>query len=231
MKLLLLLTALAGLANADNLTFSVLQSPVPQSASAPCIICGTTQAHNPATFGYNNFDTTGHTEQLTLFSTNLFASLGNGIEDSLLNNYTAGEIDGVLGLNLFTFGVAVDVNSAEGGNPPTIMQLQSFQLLDLTTASIVFSLNGPIAMPDIRPGNGMGDYLISGFDLSGISAGDRLAFRAQFTGATDGPDSFYIVATPNIPSAVPEPGSWLLLATSAIVVGLALRRKYSSQRL
>ncbi len=224
-RLLLICMALALPALADNLTFSVLQNPVPQSASSPCIICGTTQAHNPPTFGYNNFDTTGHTEQLTLFSTNLFATLGDGVEDSLLNNYTAGEIDGVLGLNLFTFGVAVDVNSAEGGNPPTIMQLQSFQLLDLTTASVIFSLTGPIAMPDIRPGNGMGDYLISGFDLSGITAGDRLAFRAVFSGATDGPDSFYIVAQPNI-GEVPEPSSWVLLGTCAMIAGIGLRNKF-----
>jgi hypothetical protein len=229
MKLLLTMAMLVGIAQADNLTFSVLPNPVPQSASTPCIICGTTQAHNPPTFGYNNFDTTGHTGTLTLFSTNLFATLGDGVEDTLANNYTASEIVGVLAQH-FDFGVAIDVNSAEGGNPPTIMQLESFQLLDLTTLSVISSLSGPISMPDINPGNGMGDYLISGFNLTGVNAGDRLAFRAVFTGATDGPDSFYLVAQPTV-SAVPEPGSWLLLASLVGITGLVGKLKLNSPRL
>ena len=78
-------------------------------------------------------------------------------------------------------------------------------------------------MPDIRPGNGMGDYLISGFNLTGVNAGDRLAFRAQFSGATDGPDSFYLVAQPAIP-AVPEPSAWILLGSIATVL-LAYRKR------
>lgn len=198
------------------LTIAPLANPVPQSISEPCIICGTTQAHNPATFGYNNFDTTGNTSSLTLFSTNLFESLGNNIEESLANNYSVGEIIGVLG-NHISFGVAIDVNSAEGGHPPTIMQLESFQLIDLTTQMILFNISGPIPIPDIRPGNGFGDYLISGFNLTGDNIGDRVVFRAQFSGATDGPDSFYLVAAPQA-SEVPEVSSGIMLITGLFMI-------------
>ena len=41
---------------------------VPQSISDPCIICATTQAHNPAGFGYNNFNSTGNDSSFNLFS-------------------------------------------------------------------------------------------------------------------------------------------------------------------
>ena len=39
---------------------------VPQSASDPCIICATTQAHNPVGFGYNNFNSTGNDSSFNL---------------------------------------------------------------------------------------------------------------------------------------------------------------------
>ena len=97
----------------------------------------------------------------------MFKSLGDNVEDAIANNYTSSEIIGVLA-NHFTFGV-VSMNSAEGGNPPTIMQLQSFQLLDLTTLTVLANLSGPIPIPDIRPGNGFADYLISGFNLTGVN--------------------------------------------------------------
>jgi hypothetical protein len=104
------------------------------------------------------------------------------------------------------------------------MQLLSFQLLDLTTLTVLANLDGPIAMPDIRPGNGMGDYLISGFNLTGVNAGDRIAFRAQFSGATDGPDSFYLVAAPDTPGTVPEPAAFGLMAAGLIGIGVFRRR-------
>jgi hypothetical protein len=222
-KFLVVLTLLAlPLSASTLLTISPLVNPVPQSESTPCIICGTTQAHNPINFGYNNFDTTGNISTLTLFSTNLFASLGDGIQAALADNYTAGEILGVL-LQKFTFGVAIDVNSAEGGPNPT-MQLDSFQLIDLSTLTVLAETSGPILIPDINPGNGHGDYLLSGFSLTGVNAGDFLAFRAKFSGATDGPDSFYLVATPNAPN-VPEPAAFLLLGSSLISLALWKRKR------
>lgn len=209
-RLLLACIALVLPAGASTLlTIGPLPNPVPQSQSEPCIICGTTQAHNPPTFGYNNFDTTGNTSMLTLFSTNLFESLGDNAQETAPNDYSVGEIEGVLSNNV-SFGVAIDVNSAEGGNPPTIMQLISFQLIDVTTQTVLFQTVGTTALPDIRPGNGKGDYLISGFNLTGDNLGDRIAFRAQFSGATDGPDSFYLVTQAQV-EETPEIVTWVMM--------------------
>jgi len=192
------------------LDFGILAADavVPQSQSNPCIICAT-QAQNPPLFGFNNFVNNGQTGGGTFFSTNLVGgTLGDGVLTGAIP-YTVGQIGAFL-LDNFTFGVAIDVNSAEGGNPPTIMSLTSFELFrvnaDLSTIDRLAHTIQSYSLPDVRPGNGKGDYLLTGFDLgqAGLVAGDRLIFRAQFTGATDGGDSFYIVANPNA-VAVPGP--------------------------
>src|SRR4029077_20300179 len=110
-----------------------------------------------------------------------------------------------------SFGVAIDVNSAEHATP---MTLDLFQLIRVdaanSTIDIIANFTGPFAMPDIRPGNGKGDYVLTGFDLSSLNLGDRLIFRAQFSGGTDGGESFYLVAQPQI-GAVPEPSTWAMM--------------------
>ena len=124
-------TALTALpAKADTvLGFGVLDAAavVPQSASAPCIICATQQVHNPIDFGFNNYVNTGNTDTAVFWSTaQVGGSLANGVETGAIP-YTVGHIGAAL-LNNLSFNVVIDVNSAEGGNPPTIMQLISFQL-------------------------------------------------------------------------------------------------------
>jgi hypothetical protein len=204
----------------NNLSISILQNPVPQSQSDPCIICATTQAHQPivdgSVFGYNNFDSTGNDSSFNLFSTSITGAIANDVQGTA---YSAGFLDdafAALGAKL-TFGVAIDINTAQNGET-----LQTFQLIDLTTASVIFDIDGPIALPDIRNGNGAGDYLISGFDLSGINRGDALIFRASWSGATDGGESFYLV--PQL-AAVPAPivGAGLPGALAALLAMLGLR--------
>lgn len=219
-------------ASADTvLSFGALPSSavVPQSQSNPCIICAT-QAQNPPLFGFNNFVSNGQTGAGTFFSTNLVGgSLGDNVEIGALP-YTVGQL-AAFSTN-FSFGVAIDVNSAEGGNPPTIMSLIGFDLFrvdaNLTTIDRLAHIDQTYLMPDIRPGNGKGDYLLSGFDLTGLNAGDRLIFRAQFAGATDGGDSFYIVANPNV-QAVPLPavgaGFPFLIAGMGGLLALQKRRR------
>ena len=205
---LLACTALATPASADavnNLSIGVLPAAnvVPQSASDPCIICATTQAHNPVGFGYNNFDSTGNDSSFNLFSSNITGSFGNN-DQTTVTPYTGGQLrtflQNVGDINL-TFGVAVDVNTAHNGET-----LEVFQLIDLDApigSKIIFDLSMPFAMPNIRNGNGSADYLITGFDLSNVNIGDRLLFRAQWSGASDGGESFYIV--PIVTAAVPGP--------------------------
>jgi hypothetical protein len=199
--------AMAAPAYANLLTFSTLAVAVPQSVSDPCVICATQQAHNPIDFGFNNFVSNGQTSTGNFFSTNLVGgTLASGDEVDALP-YTVGQIGAAL-LDNFSFGVAIDVNSAEGADP---MTLDLFRLWKVdaqnNNLTLLSYFDGPQSMPDIRPGNGKGDYLLSGFNLSGLGLGDRLIFQAAFSGASDGGESFYLVAQPTadtpIPAALP----------------------------
>jgi len=214
-----MLTALASGAKADavnNLTISTLLNPVPQSLSNPCVICAT-QAQNPAGFGFNNFTNTGQTTSFNLFSSNITGAFGNG-DDITVTPYSAGQIVNFLqavgDLNL-TFGIAIDINTANGGET-----LEKFQLINLDNpigSRIIYDWSGSLNLPDIHNGNGKGDYLLSGFNLTGENIGDRLLFRAQWSGASDGGESFYIVP---IPTQVPGPVVGALLPSMAAGLGL-----------
>jgi hypothetical protein len=229
-----LLCIVATTAQASSLSVAPLADAdvVPQSNSAPCIICAT-NVQNPTGFGFNNFVSTGNDVSFNLFSSNITGAFGNG-DDINVTPYTAGQLRtfltnlGDLGLS---FGVAVDVNST-GAKSEVLTQ---FRLLDLDQAGsgplgslVLFDLASPFAMPDIRNGNGSADYLITGFNLSGagILPGDRLLFQASWDHAVDGGESFYIV--PQL-AAVPGPiaGAGLpgLVAALLSLFGLSRYRR------
>jgi len=217
-------TALASSASAavlNNLTITALPAglTVPQSLSNPCIICGTNASAQPANFGYNNFTSQGNLTSFNMFSTNI---IGGGV---LANNdevdaipYTGALIAGLTNIGL-SFGVVIDVNTANGGET-----LTAFQLIDLDLPvgdRVIFDFTGSLNLPDINNGNGKGDYLITGFNLAPY-LGDRLIFRAAWNNASDGAESFYLVPL----AAVPIPAALPLFAAGLAGLGLlAARRK------
>lgn len=214
----------APLAQADvinNLTLGALPNPVPQSLSNPCLICAT-QAQNPVGFGFNNFVSQGNISSYNMFSSAITGAFADG-DDINVTPYTAGFLINFLQAlsGVLTFGVAIDINTAQGEET-----LLKFQLINLDNAPgdrIIYDYTGPTALPDINNGNGKGDYLLTGFDLTGENIGDRLLFRAQWSGASDGGESFYIV--PILQDVtVPEPTTLALFGLSLGMIGWVVRR-------
>jgi hypothetical protein len=233
MRKLALLAGLAllgmGSANADvinNLSIGTLLSPVPQSQSNPCIICATNASQptiDAVTFGYNNFTSNGNTSSYNMFSDAVVGNVADGVQGTA---YTRGFLVDALAffgdVNL-TFGVAIDVNTATGGET-----LQTFQLIDLSKPAgqrIIFDIDGPIALPDTNNGNGKGDYLITGFDLSGIDNGDLLIFRAMWTNASDGGESFYLVPILSAVSETPLPSAIWMFGGAIAAFSLVTRNR------
>jgi len=229
------LVALALPANATTLSINPLADAdvVPQSQSAPCIICATNVGGQPAGFGFNNFDSQGNDSSFNLFSSNVTGSFANG-DIAGVTPYTGTQLinflQGLGDLGL-TFGVAVDINST-GAKSEVLTQ---FRLLDLDQAGdgplgslVLFDISSPYAMPDIRNGNGSADYLITGFNLNGlINPGDRLVFQASWDHAVDGGESFYIVAVPSVAVPGPIAGAGLpgLIAACGGLFALSRRRR------
>ena len=226
--LLLLGTAPANADVINNLTISKITAPdeVPQSKSNPCIICATT-ASQPAGIGYNNFNSTGNDSSFNLFSSNITGAFAND-DQTTVTPYTAGQLRNflqALGFAL-TFDVAVDINTTVKNSE----YLNYFQLIDLGAPglgdeTVIFDLRN-YAMPEVNQGNGTADYLISGFSLAGLADDTRLLFRASWSGAVDGGESFYIV--PRL-TAVPGPvvGAGIpgLIAGCVALWGLARHRR------
>jgi len=211
----------------STLTLSPVVPGGNQPLNNPCLICGTNQPAQPAGFGYNNFQAQGNISDYLMFST---ATVGGSLsQDQLGTGYTVG--DGSI-LRAFllaqasgtTFSVGIDVNDTG-----VAQTLESFYFLNLTDMTVLASYSpGPGGTPLLAPNNGTGfpDYTLSGFDINrgDISLGDQVIFFARWSGANDGPESFFLVPTPQ--AAVPEASTWLMMIAGFLGVGgMAYRRR------
>jgi len=177
--------------------------PIPignQPLNVECIICGTHQPQQDATFGYNNYKQGGN---ISTFATSSTSQLG-GVQ---LDNNTLGTGYAASFLKLFllanlpgTINIGIDVNTAQGAGPEI---LERFVVVDLVN-KVIIADTGQIHMslPTLNNGTGFPDYTISGFDIdrNDIQADTQLAFLARWSNTSDGAESFFLV-----PQAVPGP--------------------------
>jgi hypothetical protein len=192
----------------------------PQSQSHPCIIAGTTCPLQPAGFGYNNFTSDGNTNSFNMFSTTPTAVVADSVQGT---PYTVSQFTA---LGLTTFVVAIDVNTT-GAESET---LQLFEVIDVTNNTVLYNYIGPTPIGDINNnGNGFGDWMLSTISLAGLAPNTQILFRAQWNGAVDGAESFFLVSAdevfpPNPPPSVPEPASALLLGMGISALGIIRNR-------
>jgi len=212
----------------STLTLSAVVPGGNQPLNNPCLICGTNQPAQPTGFGYNNFDATGNVSDYLMFST---ATVGGSLaQDTLGTGYAVGD-GSILRAYLLaqasgtTFSVGIDVNQTNANSPQT---LESFYFLNLTDRTVLASYSpgpGGTLLPATNNGTGFPDYTLSGFniDRGDISFGDEVIFFARWSGANDGPESFFLVANPV--AAVPELSTWLMMIIGFAGVGTLAYRK------
>ena len=216
-------------------TLLTLENVVPggnQPLNIQCLICGDHQPQQSADFGYTNFKNSGNLSDALFFSTNIAGganpgldTVGTGYDVGFLGAYLLANGDGSL-----NFTVGIDMNEAPGAGPQV---LESFYFLNLTQHTILAAFSpgpGGTPLPSLNNGTGFPDYTLSGFSLErgDILPGDQLIFFARISNASDGPDSFFIQATP-VPGPIVGAGIPGAIAGAMALWGFARNRRRKNE--
>ncbi len=216
--------AWAGAASAYTDAPLTLSGPIlgntvgPQSTSNPCIIAGTT-CQQPTGFGYNNFKQTGNETAYDMWSTTPTDQVADGVKGT---PYTVAQLTAVGGSS---FVVAIDVNTTqEKGETLNLFEVwktsASGDLLDR-----LFLYTGPTGIGDVNNnGNGYADWTLGNISFAGLASTDHILFHANWSGASDGAESFFIVGTP----AIPEPETYAMMLVGFSLLGFVARRRKQS---
>jgi hypothetical protein len=197
-----------------------------QVKNLPCVICGENQPLQPTGFGYNDFGNTGNQSNLLFFSSGLVDDKTLGSDTLSVTNYSGSFLAAFLqsqgDVNL-TFSIGIDVNDAAGQPNQT---LESFFFLDVTTqtvlAAFINSTTGNLSATN--QGTGFPDMTLGSFSLIGLDLTHEYAFFARISGATDGPDSFFLVAAAQV-DETPLPAAVWLFGSAAAGGAFMLRRR------
>ena len=185
----------------------------PQSASAPCIIAAT-NCSQPAGFGFNNFTASGAISSYNMYSTTPTATVPDGVQGT---PYTVSQIEAVVGS---IFQVAIDVNTTNAAGET----LQLFEVI--VNGAVAYNYVGPTPIGNIvNNGNGYADWTLGVVNLSSFADDADVLFHAVWTGASDGGESFFLIAGGQPPTQIPEPTTLALVAIAMLGVGAIRRRR------
>jgi hypothetical protein len=209
--------ALTAAASATSLTLSgpIAGNTVgPQSSSNPCIIAAT-QCQQPAGFGFNNFTSSGAISSYNMFSTTPTATVADGVQGT---PYTVAQLTAA---GLTSFVIAIDVNTTNAAAET----LQLFEVIDKTTNTVLYNYIGPTVIGGVNNnGNGFADWTLGTVNLASLASTEQILFHAVWNNASDGGESFFLVA-----AAVPGPivGAGLpgLIMACGGLLALARRRR------
>ena len=186
----------------------------PQSTSNPCIIAAT-QCQQPAGFGFNNFTSSGAISSYNMYNTTPTATVADGVQGT---PYTVAQLTGA---GLTSFVIAIDVNTTNAAAET----LQLFEVIDKTTNTVLYNYNGPTVIGGVNNnGNGFADWTLGTVNLASLPSTDQILFHAVWNNATDGGESFFLVAAP-VPGPIVGAGLPGLIAACGGLLALARRRR------